>query len=205
MFSSSKKIIQQNSTIILASQSPARQAILSKLALDFKVVKPSFDESAAKPKIKDLSIKDQALYLAKHKALSVSIDHPQSLTIGSDQICEFAGLTIDKSNNHQEAVLQLKAMQGKTHYQNNAVCLYLGNKLLFKNYSQAKLTMRNLTDCEIENYVKSDQSWGCAGSYKFESLGKHLFSQVIGCDDLITGMDVLPLLHFLYQQNLISL
>jgi septum formation protein len=198
-------LIKQNCHIILASSSLARKKILSDLGLKFDILSPSFDEEKAKPKIKHLRISKQAMYLAKQKALSVSVLYPDSLVIGSDQICELEGKAIDKSKDRIEAIKQLKLLQGKTHIQNNAVCLYSGSKLLFKNSSTAKLTVRNLSDKEIANYVDLDKSWGCAGSYKFESLGKHLFSKVIGADNSIIGMNMLPLISFLHQQKLISL
>jgi septum formation protein len=197
--------IKQNCHIILASSSAARKRILSDLGLKFDIINPNFDEEKAKPKIKHLKIAKQAMYLAQQKALSVSILYPNSLVIGSDQICELDGLAIDKSKNRNDAIKQIKLLQGKTHIQNNAVCLYKGAKLLFKNSSKAKLTVRNLSDNEIANYVELDQSWGCAGSYKFESFGKHLFSKVNGSDNSIVGMNILPLVNFLHQQQLISL
>ncbi len=198
-------LIKQNCHIILASSSLARKKILSDLGLKFDIISPNFDEEKAKPKIKHLTIQQQAIYLAKQKALSVSVLHPNSLVIGSDQICELEKRAIDKSRNRSDAIKQIKSLQGKTHIQNNAVCLYQGTKLLFKKSSKAKLTIRNLSDKEIANYVDLDKSWGCAGSYKFESLGKHLFAKVSGCDDSIVGMNILPLINFLHKQQLISL
>lgn len=197
--------IKQNCQIILASSSRARKQILKDLGLEFQIISPDFDEEAAKPSIQNLSIAAQAMYLAKQKALSISASNPNSLTIGSDQICEIEGMAIDKSKDRDDAISQLKRLQGKTHIQNNAVCLYQGSKLLFKNSSKAKLTVRNLNDQEIESYVDLDKSWGCAGSYKFESFGKHLFEKVQGADNSIIGMNILPLLNFLHQKKLISL
>ncbi|MFT6077616.1 MAG: septum formation protein [Myxococcota bacterium] len=197
--------IKQNCQIILASSSKARKQILENLGFDFQIIRPEFDEEKAKPSIKNLSISAQAMYLAKHKALSISISNPNSLSIGSDQICELSGMAIDKSKDREDAINQLKMLQGKTHIQNNAVCLYQGKKLLFKHSSKAKLTMRNLSDKEIETYVDLDQSWSCAGSYKFESFGKHLFEKVQGADNSIVGMNILPLLNFLHTQKLISI
>lgn len=197
--------IKQNCHIILASSSSARKKILSDLGLDFKILSPEFDEENAKQNIQNLSIKQQALYLARHKALSISISHPKYLVIGSDQICSIDNIVVDKSKNRKQAITQLAMLSGKTHIQNNATCLYQEKNLLYKNFSKAKLTMRNLSDKEIANYVDMDKPWGCAGSYKFESLGKHLFSRVEGCDNTIIGMDILPIINFLYQQKLISL
>ena len=197
--------MKQNCHIILASSSPARKKILSDLGLKFEIISPNFNEEAAKPQIKNLTITKQALYLAKQKALSVSILYPDSLVIGSDQICELNDVAIDKSNNRDEAIKQIKILQGKTHLQNNATCLYQGKKLLFINSSKAKLAMRSLNDQEIANYVDLDKSWGCAGSYKFESFGKRLFTKVIGSDNSIVGMDILPIINFLHQNKLLDL
>jgi septum formation protein len=198
-------MISQNCHLILASSSIARKNIMSNLGLKFEIINPEFDEESAKPKIKNLSIKDQALYLAKQKALSISVKYPYALFIGSDQICELENTAIDKSKNKNDAVFQLKTLSRKTHIQNNASCLYQEKNLLFTNISLAKLSMRDLTDNNIKNYVDTDKSWGCAGSYKFESLGKHLFSKVEGADNAIIGMDILPLLNFLHEQNYITL
>jgi len=197
--------IKQKCHIILASSSSAREKILLDLGLDFKIINPNFDEEKAKTQIKHFTIKKQAIYLAQQKALSVSIFYPNALVIGSDQICELEGCPINKSQNRLDAIDQIKVLQGKTHIQNNSVCLYQNKTLLFKNFSKAKLTMRNLNDKEITNYVGLDKSWGCAGSYKFESLGRHLFSRVEGSDHSIIGMNILPLLNFLYQHKFISL
>src|SRR5689334_16398089 len=126
-----RPLIKQNIELILASTSPVRRQILSDAGLEFKVTKPEFDEEAFKEKIKKLTIKDQALFLARGKALSISLDHPNSVVIASDQICQLGRKTISKSNNSVEAVRQLQELNGKTHYQNNAICVYQGKKELF--------------------------------------------------------------------------
>ena len=196
--------IEQNCQLILASSSAARKYIMDNVGLKYIAISPEFDEEKAKKTISHLTIPNQAMQLAKGKALSISKLHPDALVIGSDQICELEGKAIDKSKDKADAIKQLKMLQGKTHIQNNALCLYQNSKLLFKNLSKARLTMRSLTQKEIESYVNLDQSWGCAGSYKFESYGKHLFEKVIGADNSIVGMNVLPMINFLHKQKLIS-
>lgn len=198
------KIIQ-NRPLILASSSPVRKKILTDLGLKFEVISPDFDEEKAKTKIQHLSIKDRAIYLASHKALSISVKYPESLVIGSDQICQLGKYAISKSKNQSEAILQLKRLSGKIHYQNNATCLYQGEKQLAYNFDRAKLKMRKLNDHEIESYVKEDKSWHCAGSYKLESAGKHLFAEIKGNQDCILGMSFSPILSYLYQKELISI
>lgn len=58
---------------------------------------------------------------------------------------------------------------------------------------------------EIENYVKIDRPWGCAGSYKYEALGKHLFEKISGDYYAILGLAIQPLLAFFHRKKLISI
>ena len=197
--------MKQNFDLILASSSPIRKKILTDLGLNFKIIKPDFDESAALKEISALPIKEQALFLARGKALSLGITDDNIFIISSDQICQLDKKIINKSADKHEAIKQLQKLNGKIHYQNNAVCLYRGRRELFCHFERAKLKMRKLSNREIEDYVNSDQSWNCAGSYKFESLGKNLFSEVKGNYNCILGMAIEPIINFLQQNKLIIL
>jgi septum formation protein len=196
---------KQNIHLILASASPVRKKMLAAMKLDFEVIKPDFDEEAAQKTIGHLTIRDQAIYLAKHKALSISVKFPKSLVIGSDQICQLNKKALWKSTTPDQAISQLKKLSAKSHYQNNATVLYQGNKALLTHFERAKLKMRKLNAEEIIAYVNTDQSWNCAGSYKIESLGKHLFAEIKGNQDCILGLALQPLLNFLHSNNFISL
>jgi septum formation protein len=195
--------IVQNNIIILASTSQIRKKILLSVGIEFEAIKPDFDEEKAKTKISNLSIKEQAIFLARGKAIAISKKNPKALVIGSDQICQMGKMVISKSKDKNQAIEQLKKMSGKIHYQNNAISLFLGGKEIFCHFEKAKLKMRKLSDAEIKSYVEIDKPWGCAGSYKFESLGKHLFCEVKGNYEAILGMSILPLLNFLHQKQLI--
>jgi septum formation protein len=65
--------------------------------------------------------------------------------------------------------------------------------------------MRKMSESEIENYVKADQPWGCAGSYKYESLGKHLFDKISGDYFSILGLAIQPLIKFFHNKKIITL
>lgn len=196
--------LKQNCHLILASTSKIRKRILEESGFDFEVIAPTYDEDEEKKKL-SLDPKKLAIFLATQKALSISEKFPKSYVIGSDQVCEFEKKEIFKSNNSVEAIKQLKKFNGKIHYQNNAVVIALNGKIIFKSFSQVKLKMRKMTNFEIESYVKYDESWGCAGSYKYESLGKHLFEKTIGDYYSILGLAIQPLIAFLYQKKLISI
>jgi septum formation protein len=197
--------LKQNCQIILASTSFIRKKILSETGLKFKAITPDFDEEKAKKFLKNLSSKEKAIELACGKALSISTKFPDAFLIGSDQICEVNGTEVSKSKNFTEAVLQLKKLNDKNHSQNNAVVVAHNGKIIFKNYSKAKLQMRKLSEDEIKSYVKTDDSFGSAGSYKYESLGKHLFVKVTGDYHAILGFNIQPLINFFHSKKLISI
>ena len=197
-------LISYQKKIILASTSEIRKKILNEVGLEFLTISPDFDEEEAK-KNKKLSSKELAIFLAKEKALSVSKNYPDCYVIGSDQVCEFQKKQISKSKNIAEAINQLNKMNGKTHFQNNAVVVAFNKKIIFSAFSKAELKMRKISVKEIESYVKSDQSFGCAGSYKYESLGKHIFEKVDGDYYSILGLNIQPLLNFLYKNKIIKI
>ena len=197
--------LKQNCDLILASTSMIRKKILSDAGLKFKAIAPDFDEEKAKKKMKSFSSKQKALELSFGKALSISKKFPDSYVIGSDQICAIEDLEISKSKDAKEAELQLKKLNGKIHTQNNGVVVAYNGKIIFKNFSQAKLQMRKLSEEEIKFYVKKDEAWGSAGSYKYESLGKHLFQKTTGDYYAILGFHIQPLLAFFHSKKLIQL
>lgn len=197
-------LIEQNRRLILASTSKIRKKILQEVGLKFKIIAPNFNEEEAKKNL-SISSKKLAIFLAEGKALSISKKFPDAYVIGSDQVCEFAEKEISKSKNLQEAISQLKKFNGKIHFQNNAVVVAFNGKIIFRNFSRVKLRMRKISDVEIENYVKAEKSWGCAGSYKYESLGKHLFEKISGDYYSVLGLAIQPLLKFLHAKKFISI
>ena len=197
-------LIEHNCNLILASTSKIRKRIMDEVGLEFTVKAPLFDEDLGKKKVK-LSPPKLAIYLAEQKALSISEKFRDAYVIGSDQVCEFEEKEISKSNNATEALNQLKKFNGKIHFQNNAAVIAFNGKIIFRKFSRVKLQMRKMTAIEIESYVKIDQPWGCAGSYKYESLGKHLFERISGDYYSVLGLAIQPLTAFLHRKKLISI
>ncbi|NBV05616.1 MAG: septum formation protein Maf [Proteobacteria bacterium] len=197
-------LIDHNCRLILASTSKIRKKILEEVGLKFEVMAPLFDEDLGKKKVK-LAPQKLAIYLAKQKALSISEKFPGAYVIGSDQVCEFLGKEISKSKNATQAINQLKKFNGQNHFQNNAVVIALNGKIIFEKFSRVKLEMRKLSNAEIKSYVKHDQPWGCAGSYKYESLGKHLFVKISGDYYSVLGLAIQPILNFLHQKKLLKI
>ena len=194
-------LIHQPIPLILASGSSIRQAMLRSVGLTFSVVPSGVDEELLKTRNAHLPIPERALELARAKTLFVAQQYPAHLTIGADQMCEFAGNILSKPLTYDKAEAQLAMLAGNTHFQHSAVALARGSDILFSHTTTASLTMRSLSELEISAYVAADAPLTSCGSYKFEAMGRHLFSSVTGDNDTIQGLPLVPLLAALHTNG----
>lgn len=199
----SKILVSQE--LILASGSETRRKMLESLGLSFTVIKSTVDEEELKKTIPELSLPEQGMYLAKAKAQSVSALYPNAYVIGADQVCEYRESMFEKPGNRENAIKQLTELSNQTHYQHCSTVIYLSGELIWSHQETAKLTMRDLTQAEIEAYVDIEEPFNSCGSFMFEKHGKHLFSKVEGDQDVILGLPLVPLLAELYERGIVEL
>ena len=140
--------------LVLASTSPFRRELLSKLGLPFVTVNPATDESVVHGETPETT----ALRLSEAKARAVASQYPDALIIGSDQMAFIDDQVFGKPGTHDNAVKQLKTMRGRT------VNFFTGLCLLNTQTGRAQLrgvpmlvTFRNLSDDEIENYLQKEK------------------------------------------------
>jgi septum formation protein len=185
--------------LILASTSPFRRELLGRLGLPFEVADPQADESP----LPDETPEAIALRLSEAKARAVASLYPDALIIGSDQVATVDGVIFGKPGTHERAVEQLRALSGKT------VNFYTGLCLLNARSGVAQVrgipmlvTFRTLSDLEIENYLRREPVYNCAGSAKSEGLGIALLSSMRGDDpNALVGLPLIALCDMLRQQG----
>lgn len=176
--------------LILGSTSRYRKELLARLCIPFQVEAPEVDET---PQAKEAP-KDLALRLALAKARAVANKYPDAVVIGSDQVADLEGEPLGKPGNHTNAVKQLKRMRGKTVIFQTAlsvVCVATGFEQT--DLAAVKVTFRDLTDAEIESYLKAEEPYDCAGSAKSEGLGIALLAAIDNDDP--TALIGLPLIR----------
>ncbi|MCB9091253.1 MAG: septum formation protein Maf [Halobacteriovoraceae bacterium] len=183
--------------IILASNSPYKRALLGKLGIPFTAVKPSFNEECY-DKNPNHDHRELSLQLAYLKGESL-VDG-SSIVISADQLCSFENEILSKPGNHATAIKHLKKLQGKTHKLITSYCLFHSDGVI-KRTDITTLTMKKMSDQEIEDYLKLDTPYDCAGAYKIEEAGIALFDNIL-CDDF-TAIMGLPLIQL--SQDLKSL
>jgi len=185
--------------LVLASTSPFRKQLLQKLGLDFVTDSPEIDES----RLEGESPEQLVARLAEEKARAVAARQPQSLIIGSDQLAVIDGEILGKPGSHDRAVTQLKAASGRRVTFLTALCLYnsaTGDSQL--EVVPFGVVFRELSDTQIENYLKAEQPYNCAGSFKSEALGIALFERLEGEDpNTLIGLPLIRLVRMLEAEG----
>ncbi|WP_296444005.1 Maf family nucleotide pyrophosphatase [Rhodoferax sp. UBA5149] len=176
--------------LVLGSTSPYRRELLERLRIPFEVAAPDVDESA---KASETPMQ-LACRLAMAKARAVAAQFPSRVVIGSDQVADLDGQALGKPGNHARATAQLQQMRGKTVIFQTAVavvCLETGFAQM--DLAQVKVKFRELSDFEIESYLRAETPYDCAGSAKSEGLGIALLESIDNDDP--TALVGLPLIR----------
>lgn len=181
-------------TLILASTSPIRRAMLEAAGLRFACHAPGVDEAALKSG--QSAPAEVAGTLARAKAAAVSAAHPGAWTVGSDSVVSVDGRLFDKPADRAQAATHLRQFSGKTLLLTSAVALARGGKCEWDHIDQARLAVRDLGDSFIADYL--DAEWPevayCVGVFRIEGRGVQLFDAIEGSHFTILGMPLLPLL-----------
>jgi septum formation protein len=187
----------------IASSSSIRKEIISNAGITCEFVSSNVDEEKIKKDSSNLSFSDISLKLASAKALEVSKKNKDFYILGVDQICQFRDEILNKPGNEENCKKTLKKLSGNTHYQNCGMAISFNNEIIWTSCDIAKLTMKDLSESDIEKYVKKDKPFKCCGSYKYELNGKNLFSRIEGSIYTIQGLDIDGLLIYLRQNKFI--
>jgi septum formation protein len=193
-------------SLILASQSRARQILLANAGIVFEAVPADIDERAVQ-RASGLSTPSEiAAILAGEKALSVSARRPGRFVVGADQTLALGARLLSKPAGRAGAAEQLGALAGNSHELHSAVAVARDGKILFSDVSAARMTMRPLTDAEINAYLDEagEAVTSSVGAYQLEGLGVHLFERIEGDHFTILGLPMLQLLWFLRSQRLLG-
>ena len=178
--------------LILASTSRYKKMLMERLKTPFTCAAPNTKEQA----MPNESAKSLAIRLAKEKALAVLALNPNSIIIGSDQVGEIKGKILGKPGTFDKAVAQITNQSGQKVYFHSAICVVMQNKMGdISHQSKINTTevhFKTLSQQRIKQYLKAEQPYDCAGSFKSEGLGISLFSSINSDDP--TSLIGLPLI-----------
>ena len=161
--------------IMLASSSRYRRGLLDRFLDHYETLSPNVDES----NVGGLEPAELARQLARKKAEAVSATARDVLVIGADQLAALDGQVLGKPGDHQTAVEQLLAAAGKSVTFYTAVCILDPiNRTRYEHTDVTTVRFRRFDRRLADTYLKHDEPYDCAGSFKLEGAGFVLFEAV---------------------------
>lgn len=183
-------------TIVLASESASRKAMLDAAGVSFEARAAGVDETALKRELLGVPGADVAMILAEAKALAVSLACPGQLVLGGDSLVEVAGRQFDKPASREQAAEHLAFFSGKTMALSSAAVLARDGQVVWRHVETANLRVRALSDSFIDSYLHSE--WphvaACVGVFRIEARGVQLFEAIDGSHFTVLGMPLLAIL-----------
>jgi septum formation protein len=175
--------------ILLASASRYRQGLLDRFLNDYETVPPGIDEAPREGE----NPEELALRLARSKAEAVSSTNPDALIIGADQLAVLDNQVLGKPGDHQRAVDQLLSASGQSVQFLTAVCvLDPDTRRRYEHIDKTTVRFRRFDRRLADTYLRHDQPYDCAGSFKIEGAGFVLFNSVTTDDP--TALIGLPMI-----------
>lgn len=186
--------------LVLASTSPYRRELLSRLGIPFAIANPHTDESPLPGEAPTAT----ALRLAEAKARAVAAQHPDALIIGSDQVAYLGDEVFGKPGTEERAIAQLTRMSGQTVIFHTALALINSRSGHVQCEGiPTQVRFRDLSAAEIRRYVEKEKPLDCAGSAKSEGLGISLLEALSGDDPTaLIGLPLIALSRMLRNEGL---
>jgi MAF protein len=186
--------------LILASASPFRKELLARLGVSFETATPDVDETRRENESATALVRR----LSESKARAIGTSQ-QGLVIGSDQVATLGETVLGKPGSHERAMEQLRQLSG------NAVTFQTGLCLLDSENDTQQLDVvpftvhfRELDEAQIDRYLRHDQPYNCAGSFKSEGLGITLFERMEGDDpSALIGLPLIRLTAMLENAGVV--
>lgn len=186
--------------LILASTSPYRSELLTRLRIPFQTASPEVDETPFPSE----TAKQTSLRLSREKAKAVVHQHPDALIIGSDQVALLGENQIGKPLTHENAIRQLHNLRGQTITFFTALTLLNAHTgKIQTEVAENHVTYRNISDAQIESYLTKEQPYNCAGSVKSEGLGIAIINSIYGDDpNALIGLPLILLVNMLSNEGI---
>ena len=175
--------------------------LMQRLGMAFECESPDIDESANLDETPDLLVQR----LAEMKAKYIASQHKNAIVVGSDQITTHGQAMLNKPGNHENAKIQLSKISGQKVIFLTGLCVVnTSTNTVQTDCIKNIVYFRKLNQQEIEDYLKKEQPYDCAGSFKSEALGVSLVSRMEGDDPTaLIGLPLIRLCEMLRREGVL--
>lgn len=170
--------------LVLASGSPRRSELLSKLGLEFEVIKPDFNEEFNK----ELPAMEVPLFLSELKAAQIPEKKTDTIYLTSDTVVIQGSTILGKPTDLREAKEFLSSFSNQSHLVITGVCIHVNGR----NHSFSETTKVNfypLLENEIDDYLNKHTPLDKAGAYGIQEwIGHGCIKSIEGNYDNVVGL-----------------
>jgi len=188
--------VKKMARLILASSSPRRKEILKQVQPQFDIITREVDETVEAL----LAPEEQVMTLAIRKAEAVAKDNVDAYVIGADTLVFYQDEALGKPKSYDEAKQMLTLLSGNTHFVYTGTCIFHENKKQVF-YEKTKVTFWELTEKEIEDYIRTGEPFDKAGSYGIQGYGATLVKEIHGDYFSVVGLPIAKLYRTLTQMG----
>ncbi len=170
--------------MILASASPRRKELLELLNVNFRVIPSGVQEvfTAHETPL------EHALKFSRQKALSISIRHPDSWTLGADTIVVIDGEPLGKPENPAQARRMLQKLSGRTHRVITGFAVARGSEVIANQAVESEVLFKEIAGDEMEWYIGTSEPYDKAGGYAIQGAGAFLIKEIHGSFTNVIGL-----------------
>lgn len=173
--------------IVLASASPRRREILENTNIKFDIISSSIDELV----LEGESPCHMVMRLAFEKGIDIASKRKSDLVISADTIVVLDNKVLGKPKDEDEARNMITSLSGKTHQVITGISLInLENNKKIIDYVISNVKFKNLSENDINDYIKTKESLDKAGAYGIQGYGALLVEEIQGDYFNIVGLPV---------------
>jgi septum formation protein len=184
--------------LVLASSSPRRQELLRNARITFEVLPAHIAEDPFPGE----RAKECAERLAREKALSVAQKRRGDAVLGADTVVVIGNQILGKPVDFADAARMLRLLSGRTHEVITAVCLVVNGQSSVASES-TRVTMIDISDDEIRDYVTSGEPMDKAGAYAIQGIASRWIPRIEGDYSNVVGLPVAMVYRMLKQSKLL--
>ncbi|WP_448820867.1 Maf family protein [Cetobacterium sp.] len=180
--------------MILASKSPRRKEILAQLGFQLQIESKDVEEISDK-----IDIVEQIEEISLKKVMAVAVENPKEFVVGADTVVVIDGKVLGKPKDKEDAKKMLKSLSGRSHEVITAYTLInLEKNIEITESVKSVVYFKQISDKEIEWYIKSEEAMDKAGAYGIQGLGSIFVDKIDGDFFAIMGF---PINHFIKTLN----
>jgi septum formation protein len=172
-------------SLVLASSSPRRAALLSESGFEFEIASPRVTEKFSTT----LTLREVTLWNAIRKGMAIAQTRPDAVVLAADTLVALDDRIIGKPADLSEAAQILRRLSGRTHQVCSAVAIYqqaLGKSAIF--HESSRVSFRRLSDAMIQSYLAKVDTLDKAGAYAAQGSGAEIIAKIEGSFTNVVGL-----------------